>query len=135
MTVEAELEQEKDARSLFDAWHEKPQDPVLGAELKASLESIKQDADLVDEPWLSTTAKRALALLDQAPADAGALSDLSTEMQQISPAASCRRRRRPLPRRRRRRRCRPKRSTPNCWRFSSRKPRRSWSPSATTSSW
>ena len=88
-TVEAELEQEKkDARALFDAWQSKPQDEVLGAELKASLESIKQDADLVDEPWLSTTAKRALDLLNQAPADPSALNDLTTEMQQISPAAA-----------------------------------------------
>ncbi len=89
LTVEAELEQEKkDARSLFDAWHQKPQDQVLAAELKASLEAIKQDADLVDEPSLSTTAKRALDLLAQAPADAAAMGDLSAQMQQISPAVA-----------------------------------------------
>ncbi|MDB5805152.1 MAG: histidine kinase, gyrase and HSP90-like ATPase family protein [Betaproteobacteria bacterium] len=87
LTVEAELEQEKkDARTLFDAWAAKPEDPVLGAELKASLESIKQDADLVDEPWLSTSARRALDLLGDAPADAAALTDLTQEMQQIAPA-------------------------------------------------
>ena len=89
LTVEAELEQEKkDARALFDAWQSKPQDEVLGAELKASLEAIKQDADLVDEPWLSTSARRALDLLGDAPASQLALNDLTTEMQQISPQVS-----------------------------------------------
>jgi chemosensory pili system protein ChpA (sensor histidine kinase/response regulator) len=86
LTVEAELEQEKkDARALFDAWQAKPEDAVLGAELKASLEAIKQDADLVDEPWLSTSARRALDLLGDAPANPGALNDLSAEMAQIAP--------------------------------------------------
>jgi chemosensory pili system protein ChpA (sensor histidine kinase/response regulator) len=88
LTVEAELEQEKkDARALFDAWQAKPEDTVLGAELKASLEAIKQDADLVDEPWLSTSARRALDLLGDAPANPGALNDLSAEMAQIAPAS------------------------------------------------
>jgi len=88
LTVEAELEQEKkDARALFDAWQSKPEDPVLGAELKASLESIKQDADLVDEPWLSTSARRALDLLDTAPTSGTALNNLTAEMHTISPAA------------------------------------------------
>jgi len=86
LTVEAELEQEKkDARALFDAWQSKPQDQVLGAELKASLEAIKQDADLVDEPWLSTSARRALDLLGDAPASPNALNDLTNEMAQIAP--------------------------------------------------
>ena len=66
-SVEAELEQEKrDARTLFDAWRQEPHDAVLTAELKASLEAIKNDADLVDDPSLRLSAADVLAAIQMA---------------------------------------------------------------------
>ncbi len=87
-TVEAELEQEKrDARAIFDAWRLQPQDAVLSAELKASLEAVKSDADLVDDPALRKLAAQALGSLGQG-ADAAAMADLEQVMAKIAPAGA-----------------------------------------------
>ncbi len=86
LTVEAELDQQrKDARALFDAWRDKPGDSVLAAELKANLESIQQDADLVDEPALQTSASRALELLEQPSRGDAALADIERAMSEVAP--------------------------------------------------
>ena len=85
-TVEAELEQErKDARALFDAWREQPQDAVLTAELKATLEAIKSDADLVDEPTLRLSASDMLVAIQQA--GHAHMDALDQTMARIAPAA------------------------------------------------
>ncbi len=84
-TVEAELEQEKrDARAIFDAWRLLPQDAMLSAELKASLEAVKSDADLVDDPALRKLAVQALGSLGRSD-DAAALVDLDKVMAKIAP--------------------------------------------------
>ena len=89
LTVEAELDlQRKDARTLFEAWRDKPGDSVLAAELKANLESIQQDADLVDEPGLQTSAGRALELLDQTSHTGPALADIEQAMAEVAPYAT-----------------------------------------------
>ena len=89
LTVEAELDlQRKDARTLFEAWRDKPGDSVLAAELKANLESIQQDADLVDEPALLTSAGRALELLDQPSHTGPALADIEQAMAEVAPHAA-----------------------------------------------
>ena len=89
LTVEAELDlQRKDARTLFEAWRDKPGDSVLAAELKANLEAIQQDADLVDEPGLQTSAGRALELLDQPFHSGPALADIEQAMAEVAPQAS-----------------------------------------------
>jgi len=84
-TVEAELEQEKrDARAIFDAWRLQPEDAVLSAELKASLEAVKSDADLVDDPALRKLAAQALAGLGQS-AEPAVMADLEMVMAKIAP--------------------------------------------------
>ena len=89
LTVEAELDlQRKDARTLFEAWRDKPGDSVLAAELKANLESIQQDADLVDEPGLQTSAGRALELLDQPSHSGPTLADIEQAMAEVAPHAA-----------------------------------------------
>ena len=95
-SVEAELEQEKqDARTLFDAWRQEPHDAVLTAELKATLESIKNDADLVDDPSLRLSAADVLAAIQMAGLDAGVgaagsapprLAQIDQAMAKIAPA-------------------------------------------------
>ncbi len=88
LTVEAELDlQRKDARTLFEAWRDKPGDSVLAAELKANLESIQQDADLVDQPGLQTSAGRALELLDQTSHTGPTLADIEQAMAEVAPHA------------------------------------------------
>ena len=87
MSVEAELaQQRRDARTLFEAWREKPGDSLLGAELKANIEAIVQDADLVDERALQGSASRMLELLDQPDSATPALADLEKAMEQVAPA-------------------------------------------------
>ena len=86
LTVEAELEQEKkDARTLFDAWRQEPQDALLTAELKANLEAIKNDAELVDDPTLRMNAAHIIAALSEMR-DAAGLPGLDQMMSRISPA-------------------------------------------------
>jgi len=89
LTVEAELDlQRKDARTLFEAWRDKPDDSVLAAELKANLESIQQDANLVDQPGLQTSAGRALELLDQTSHTGPTLADIEQAMAEVAPHAA-----------------------------------------------
>ncbi len=85
-TVEAELEQEKkDARTLFDAWRQQPADTVLTAELQASLEAIKNDADLVDDPTLRLRATDMLAAIRSV--DLAQMGVLDQAMARIEPPA------------------------------------------------
>ena len=88
-TVEAELEQEKkDARTLFDAWRQQPADTVLTAELQASLEAIKNDADLVDDPTLRLRATDMLAAIRSVdPARMGVLDQAMARIEPPAPAA------------------------------------------------
>jgi chemosensory pili system protein ChpA (sensor histidine kinase/response regulator) len=83
-SVEDELAvQRRDARALYEAWRDKPGDSVLAAELKANLESIVQDADLVDERGLQQSAGRALELLDRSTAPA--MADIEEAMAEVAP--------------------------------------------------
>ena len=85
-SVEDELAvQRRDAQTLYEAWRDKPGDSVLAAELKANLEAIVQDADLVDERGLQQSAGRALELLDQSSAPA--LADIDQAMAGVAPEA------------------------------------------------
>ncbi len=85
-SVEDELAaQRRDAQTLYEAWRDKPGDSVLAAELKANLEAIVQDADLVDERGLQQSAGRALELLDQASAPA--LAEIDQAMAGVAPDA------------------------------------------------
>ena len=86
LTVEAELEaQRRDTRTIFEAWRDKPGDSVLAAELKANLESIQQDADLVDEQALKESAGRALELLEQPSQSGTSIADIEVAMAEVSP--------------------------------------------------
>ena len=86
-SVEDELAaQRRDARTLFDAWRDKPDDSLLAAELKANLEAIAQDADLVDERGLQQSAGRALELLDQGSGQG--LADIEAAMAEVAPDAA-----------------------------------------------
>ncbi|MFN0162182.1 MAG: Hpt domain-containing protein [Burkholderiales bacterium] len=85
-SVETELEQvRRDTRTLFDALRDKPDDAVLAAELKANLEAIAQDADLVDDPSLVISVGRALEMLEAQPGDRGADDGLEVAMAAIAP--------------------------------------------------
>jgi chemosensory pili system protein ChpA (sensor histidine kinase/response regulator) len=85
-SVEDELAvQRRDAQTLYEAWRDKPGDSVLAAELKANLEAIVQDADLVDERGLQESAGRALELLDRSSAPA--LADIAQAMAGVAPEA------------------------------------------------
>lgn len=85
-SVEDELAvQRRDAQTLYEAWRDKPGDRVLAAELKANLEAIVQDADLVDERGLQQSAGRALELLDRSSAPA--LADIDQAMAGVAPEA------------------------------------------------
>ena len=85
-TVEGELEQEKkDARTLFDAWRQQPADALLTAELQASLEAIKSDADLVDDPTLRLRATDMLAAIRSV--DLAQMGVLDQAMARIEPPA------------------------------------------------
>ncbi len=84
-TVEAELEQEKkDARILFDAWRREPGDALLTAELTASIQTIKNDADLVDDPTLRMNAADLLAAIQNV--DAAHMAAIDQAMARITPA-------------------------------------------------
>ena len=86
-TVEAELEREKkDARTLFDAWRLEPGDALLTAELKASIETIKNDADLVDDPTLRMNAADLLAAIQNV--DGAQMGAIDEVMARIAPAIS-----------------------------------------------
>ncbi|MBL8383779.1 MAG: Hpt domain-containing protein [Burkholderiales bacterium] len=83
-TVEEELAaQRRDAQALYSAWRDKPDDALIAAELKANLEAIQQDADLVDEPALQQSAERALQLLDGGAGPGAA--DVAAAMAAVAP--------------------------------------------------
>ncbi|MBL8380923.1 MAG: Hpt domain-containing protein [Burkholderiales bacterium] len=86
VSVEVELEQaRRDTRALFDALRDKPDDAVLAAELKANLEAIAQDADLVDDPSLVINVGRALEMLEAPPGDGSADAGLDAAMAAVAP--------------------------------------------------
>ena len=86
LTVEEELAQEqRDARTLFEAWRDKPGDAMLAAELKANIAAIEQDADLVDQPRLQESAARMLELLEQPSVSAAGIVHLEQTMAQVAP--------------------------------------------------
>lgn len=87
-TVEQELEQNKgETQALIEALGAAPGDESLRAQIRSSLETIRENASLLDNAELERQAKQALAELAEAPA-AEAAARIREAAQEIVPAVA-----------------------------------------------